>query len=316
MNAENDRSYELKIYAGKETTVNIRIDICEQKSSKYTFDVSVSYSVVKDDYASVNDKTMHKSVDSIDLSVIDDYKIDITDQFKVRGLLNDLYPEKRRDINIIMQTYLCDLHNRIKDYKSIDERTFFYLCHYIENETGIKEMYSVPAIKAWANYYGINYVELSNDEIETSEEYDADIVRAKTRYIVEGIIQSIKVTEREFRGHTIYIENNSSEMIDYFGVKVAVLEDNVVKNQYNVEFEDVRAHRKIEKKFGYYDGYKVSYEMDSVTFELNGFSGKVIDGEYIMSRKQNRIFTAQEEEEIGIDEYYEEYEDDFIDDEE
>lgn len=92
--------------------------------------------------------------------VIEHYPRSIDSRSQLSSLLHDLYPTKKKEVNVVLAVYDSGIVNRISKYQSLDSTQIRNFIKQLMNEYGLQEKVAAEGIVMWARAYGI---EISTD---------------------------------------------------------------------------------------------------------------------------------------------------------
>lgn len=87
--------------------------------------------------------------------ILDKYPQCLESRAKLSAILRDLYPDERREINIVLDIYECGIADKIKPLKSIDALQVQAFCRQLETEYALSAQYALRGLALWLEAYNV-----------------------------------------------------------------------------------------------------------------------------------------------------------------
>lgn len=136
---------------------------------------------------------------------------------KLISLLRDLFPQKRKEINLIINAYDLDIPNRLKSSQELDSILLNSLIKSMYDEYGLEKKACEDSILCWAKLYGLTIAENEESEnksiSESTEDYQLD---------------SLKYTEKNKQKNSYNMphESEHEKSDDILDFEYVILDDN------------------------------------------------------------------------------------------
>lgn len=87
--------------------------------------------------------------------ILDQYPQCLESRAKLSAILRDLYPNERREINIVLDIYECGIADKIKQLKNIDALQVQAFCRQLEVEYALPAQYALRGLALWLEAYNV-----------------------------------------------------------------------------------------------------------------------------------------------------------------
>lgn len=178
---------------------------------------------------------------------------------KLKNVLNDLYPNERREINLITNALECGVAEEISHTNIIDELLLNKSIAVLEDEYGIQRDMAIIAIEAWASAYGVEF-EITNrmttdDIIKKHFTEDAHVYQVNDACVLgpDGAIEDFRINTKHMilswreadsnLGHntiygysyfTVWFKENDNNVL--FGLVSKRKQNQIPQNPFVLEF--------------------------------------------------------------------------------
>ena len=115
-----------------------------------------------------------------------------SNSIRLKAVLSDLYPNNKRDINLLVNVKECGIADNIKALTRMSNAQLMAFAAVINDEYGIQIEYAIEAIKTWAEAYDVEVekesitpvdsrmyygesIDLEDEDDEDYDEYECEI---------------------------------------------------------------------------------------------------------------------------------------------